>query len=95
MIAHIVRAQFLEEAGEEIPCVIDQDVDAAEPRDGGFDCRVRLLEAGDVEPEGQQTVVIAERRRDFRRIATGGNNGVTGSQGSLGNVDTQASPSPR
>jgi hypothetical protein len=93
LIAYIFRAQLLEEAGEEVSRVVEQDVDSAELRDGGVDCRVRVLWAGDVESDCQQVVVVAQRRHDLRRIAAGGNNGVTGSQGGLGSVDAQTSTS--
>ncbi len=71
-------AELLEEAGEEVARVVDQDVDAAELRDGGLDGSLRVLGTSDVELEGQQVVVGADRRRDLRSIAASGDNGVTG-----------------
>ena len=93
LIADLFGAQLLEEAGEEVARVVDQDVDSAELRDGGLDGRLRILRAGDVELDGQQVVVVAHRSRDLRRIAAGGDNGVAGGQGGLGDVDAQASTS--
>jgi len=37
--------------------------------------------------------VVTNRSRDLRSITTGGDNGVAGSQGGLGDVDPQASAS--
>jgi hypothetical protein len=67
------------------------NVDSAESRDGGLDCCLRILWAGDVESDCQQVVVVAHRSRDPRGIATGGNNGVAGGQGGLGDIDAQTS----
>jgi hypothetical protein len=62
-------------------------------RDGSLDCCLRILWAGDVEFDCQQVVVVAHRSRDLRSIAAGGDNGVAGGQGGLGDVDAQASTS--
>ena len=73
LVADLIGAEFLEEAGVEVAGVVDQDVDAAEPRDGGLDRGLRVLGAGDVELHGQQVVVVADRRRDLpgsRPVAT-------------------------
>ena len=84
------RTELLEEAGEEITRVVDQNVDSAEPRDGGLDGRLRILRASHVELDGQHVVVVAHCGRDLRRIAASGDNGVAGGQGGPGDVDAQA-----
>jgi len=93
LIANLFRAELLEEAGEEVACVVDQDVDSAKLRDSRFYCRLRILWAGDVEFGCQQVIVVAHRARDLGRIATAGDNDMAGGQGSLGDVDAQASTS--
>jgi hypothetical protein len=90
LIADLFRAELLEEAGEEIPRVVDQDVDPAELSDGGLDCSLGVLRAGDVELDCQQAVVVADRRRDLRAIAAGGHDRMPGGQDGLGGVDAQA-----
>ena len=49
LIPHLIGAEFLEKAGEKVPRVVDQGVDAAETRDGRLNCCLRLLRSGDVE----------------------------------------------
>src|SRR4029453_4490373 len=93
LIADLFRAELLEEAGEEVARVIDQDVESAELRDGGLDCCLRIQWAGDVEFVCQEVVMVAPRGRDLRRIAPRGDNGVASCQDGLGDVDSQASPS--
>ena len=90
LVADLFGAEFLEEAGVEVARVVDQHVDPAEPRDGGLDRGLGVLGAGDVELHGEQVVVVADRRRDLRGIAAGGDDGVAGGQGGLGDVDAQA-----
>ena len=46
LIPDLFGAQFLEEAGEEVARVVDENVDSAELRDGGFDCGLRILVGG-------------------------------------------------
>jgi len=87
---HPSTPNFLEEAGEKVARVVDQDVEAAEPRKGSLDCGLRILWLGDVEYDRQQAVVLAHRGRDFRRIAAGGDNGVAGGQSGLGDIGAQA-----
>ncbi len=92
-MADLFRAEFLEEAGEEITRVVDQNVDSAELRDGGLNGRLRIQRACHVELDGEQVVVVAHRGRDLRSITASGDNGVAGGQGGLGDVDPQASTS--
>jgi hypothetical protein len=47
-------------------------------------------EAGDVEPDHEQVVVVTERGGDPRRVASGGDHGVAGGQRRLGDVDANA-----
>jgi hypothetical protein len=49
LIADLFGAQLLEEAGEEVARVVDQNIDSAELRDRGIDRRLRILWTGDVE----------------------------------------------
>jgi hypothetical protein len=93
LMANLFWAEFLEEAGEEITRVVDQNVDSAELRDGGLNGRLRILRACHIELDGQQVVVVAYPGRDLRSIAASGDNGVAGGQGGLGDVDPQASAS--
>ena len=48
LIADLLRTEFLEEASEEVACVVYEDVEATELRDGGLDGRLRVLRAGNV-----------------------------------------------
>ena len=89
-MADLLRAEFLEEAREEVARVVDQNINSAELRDRGIDRRLRILWTGDVEFDCQQAFVIAHCGRDLRSIAAGGDNGVAGAQGCLGDVDAQA-----
>jgi hypothetical protein len=41
--------EFLEESGDEIARIVNQDVDSAEFRDGGLNRRVRILRASHVQ----------------------------------------------
>ena len=94
LVADLIGAEFLEEAGVEVARVVDQHVDAAEPADGGLDRGLGVLGAGDVELHGQQVVVVAERRSDLRGVAAGGDDGVAGGQRSLGDVRPKPRPAP-
>src|SRR5580658_8334769 len=49
-----------------------------------------VLEAGDVELDCQQVVLVANRSRDFDGLATGGDHRMTSGQCCLGNVEAQA-----
>ena len=95
LIANLFWAEFLEEAGEKITRVVDQNVDPAKLRDGGLNGSLRILGARHVELEGQQAVVAAHRGRDLFSIASSGGNGVPGRQGGLGDVDPQTSTCAR
>ena len=90
LMADLFGTQLLEEAGEEVARVVDQNINSAKLRDSGIDRRLRILWTGDVEFDCQQAFVIAHCSRDLRSIAAGGDNGVAGAQGCLGDVDAQA-----
>src|SRR5688572_22479929 len=83
LIADLFRAEFLEEAGEEIARIVDQNVNSSEFRDGGLNGRLRVLWPSHIELDGQQVVVIAHRGGDLRRLAASGDDGVAGRQGGL------------
>jgi len=88
--ADLLGAQLLEEAGEEVARVVDQNINSAKLCDSGIDGRLRILWTGDVEFDCQQAFVIAHRSRDLRSIAARGDDGVASAQGCLGDVDAQA-----
>ena len=72
--------EFLEEAGVEVARVVNQNVDAAKSLDGCLDRGQCVLGAGNVELQGQQVVVGADRRGDLHRIAASGDDSVAGGQ---------------
>jgi Kef-type K+ transport system membrane component KefB len=86
----VLGADLLEEPGVEVAGVVDQHVDAAEPFDGSRDGRLGVGGVGDVELDGQEVVVRAERGADPLGVASGGDDGVAGGQGGLGDVDAHA-----
>ena len=90
MVADLFGAELLEEAGVEVARVVHQDVDPAKLPDGGLDRGLGVLGVVDIELDGQQVTVVADRRRDLRRVAAGGDDGVAGGQGGLGDVNAQA-----
>ena len=92
-MADLFWAEFLEEAGEEITCVVDQNVDSAKLRDGGLNGRIRILRTCHIELDGQHVVVVAHRGRDLRSIAASGDDGIACGQGRFGDIDSQASTS--
>jgi hypothetical protein len=47
--AEVRRGKFFEEPGVEVARVVDEDVDAAEPLNGGDHCSLGFLGASDVE----------------------------------------------
>jgi len=49
LIADLVRAQLLEEAGEEVARVVDQNINSAKLCDRGLDRRLRILWTRDIE----------------------------------------------
>ena len=89
----VPRGDLLEEPGVEVAGVVDQHVDGSEPFHGSRDGRLGVGGVGDVELDDQQVVVGAEGSADPLGVAAGGNHGVAGDQGGLGDVD--AHPAPR
>jgi hypothetical protein len=91
LLAHLRGRDLLEVAGEEVPGVVDQDVDAAEAVDGGLRGGLGVLGAGDVEPGGQQVVLWpAQGLLDLVGAAAGGDDLVAGGEGLAGDVGAQA-----
>jgi hypothetical protein len=90
LLAHLPAAEFLEEAGVEVAGVVDQHVEAPEPCDRCGRRRLGVFEAGDIERETQQALMVAESRRDLPRVPAGRHHGVTGRQRGFGDLDSQA-----
>ena len=87
----IVRGEFFEETGVEVPGVVDEYVDAAEPFDGGGYGSVRVLGTGDVEFDHEQLIRLADRFGDGVRVAAGGDDGgVPGGECRLDDVNAHA-----
>jgi len=94
LLAHLVRRDLLEVAGEEVPGVVDQDVDAAEPVDGGLRRRVRIVQAGDVQLGDQQILGRpVQSLLDLLGAAAGGDDLVAGRQRLAGDISAQAASS--
>ena len=89
LVSDLFGTEFLEEAGIEVAGIVHQDVDPAEFGDGGCDRSMGVLEAGDIELDCQQVVVVANRSRDLDGLATGGDDRVTSGQRCLSNVEAQ------
>jgi ABC-2 type transport system permease protein len=89
----VPRGDLLEEPGVEVAGVVDQHVEAAEPLHGSRDGRLGVGGVVDVELDDQQVLVRSKRRADPLGVASGGDHGVTGTKGGLGDVD--AHPAPR
>jgi hypothetical protein len=87
---HLLGGRLLEVAGVEVGGVVDQHVDAAEALDGRLDRRLGVLWAGDVELDHQQVVRLAERSPDGVGVPAGGDDGLAGGGGSLGNIEAHA-----
>ena len=83
-------ADLLEVAGVEVAGVVDEHVDPSEPLDGRIDGGLSGGGVGDVEGDGEQVVVLAEGRGDLGGVAGGGDDGVAGVEGGLGQVDAHA-----
>jgi hypothetical protein len=56
---YLLRRQLLEVAGKEVAGIVDQDVDAAEPVDGGPRRRRGVGAVGDVQLEDQQVARLS------------------------------------
>ena len=94
MIADLFGAELLEEAGEEVARVVDQNINSAKLRDRGLDRRLRILWTGDVEFDCQQASVIAHCSRNLRSIAAGGDNGVAALKAALAMSTPKPRPAP-
>jgi hypothetical protein len=71
---------------------VDRHVDATEPRDRRGDGPLGALRVGDVQLGDEQVLPLADRRADGVRVAAGGDDVVTGGQGSTGELDAHPAP---
>jgi hypothetical protein len=60
LLANLLGAQLLEEASVEVARVVDQDIDSTELGDCCGYCSLCILNAGDIELETQQVLVVAD-----------------------------------
>ena len=86
----VLRGDFFEESGVEVAGVVHEDVDPAEPLDGGPHGRFRRGGVGDVELHGQQVLACADGLGNLFRVAAGGDHGVAGGEGCLRDVGSHA-----
>ncbi len=92
LLAHLRGRDLLEVAGEQVPGVVDQDVDAAEAVDGGLRGGLGVFEAGDVQRGDQQVVLRpAQGLLDLVGAAAGGDDLVAGGEGLAGDIRAQTS----
>jgi hypothetical protein len=69
----VLGREFLKKSGVEVAGVVDEDVDASKPRDGGGDGRLGVLGTGDVELDDEQLLGLTDRPGDasvLRPVAT-------------------------
>jgi hypothetical protein len=83
----VFGGDLLEEPGVEVPGVVDEDVDAAEPVERRPHASIRVRRIGDVELDGEEIVVPADCGGDLARIAPGGDDVVTGGERGASDVD--------
>src|SRR5207245_6644209 len=88
--AELLRADLLEEAGDEVPGVVHEHIDAAEPLHGSLRGGLSVGGVCDVELDDEQVVGLAQHAPYPVGVASGGHYGVAGGQGSLGDVHTHA-----
>ena len=72
----VLGRELLEEPCVEVARVVDEDVDAPEPRDGGRHGRLALLGTCDIELADQQLVRLAEHILHGFAVSAGGDDGV-------------------
>ncbi len=90
LVSDLHGTEFLKEAGVKVAGIVDENVNPAELGNGGCDCVLSILQAGDVELDRHEVVVMADRRADLCWIAAGSDDGVASGARCLGNVETQA-----
>ena len=73
-----------------LPALLTRTSIAAEALDRRVDGGLHAGRVGDVQRDGQQVVVVAERRGDLPGVAGGGDDAVAGVQGGAGDVDAHA-----
>jgi hypothetical protein len=91
----LLRGELFEETGVEVARVVDQHIDPAEPVHAGLDGGLGAGGVGDVKSYDDEVVVCAEHGGDLLGVAAGGHDGVTDSQGGLGDVDAHAATGAR
>ena len=86
----VLRGHLLEEPGLEAAGVVHQDVEVPEPLHGCLHSGLRGGGIGDVKSHGEEVVVLPEASVTLSAVAGGGDHGMPGGQGGLGDVDAQA-----
>lgn len=87
--AELLGRDLLEEPSVKITRVINENVDPAEPVDGGARGVLSVAAIRNVELDSEEFVVTSERGADSLRIAPGGDDSMACSQSSLRDVDAQ------
>jgi hypothetical protein len=83
----LLRGELLKEAGEEVACVVDQHVDAAELFGSGPNCLLGRRRARDVELDDEKVVGLSDRVGHGRGIAAGRDHRISCGEGGLSDVD--------
>jgi hypothetical protein len=86
----VLWGDLLEEPGEEIPCVVDEHVDATESIHGGLYRSLRVLRVGDVQFDDEQVVSLADSLRHGVGVAASCDDRVPGGQSDLGDLDAHS-----
>jgi hypothetical protein len=88
----LLGGKLLEVAEQAVAGVVDQHVDAAEPRDGGISGPLHLGLAGDVQPLEQQVVAgdVGEGAAQLLRVPAGRHDPVPRLESGPGNAGTDA-----
>ena len=87
---HLLGRELLEEAGVEAGGVVDERVDAAEAVRSRLDRRLGVLRVGDVEPDGEQAVGVADGAGDGVGVAAGGHDVMAGGERGPGDVQAHS-----
>ena len=81
------RRDLLKKPGVEVARIINENVDPAEPVDGGARGVLGVVETRNVELNDEELVVGSERGADPLRVASGGDDCVARGQSGLRDVD--------
>jgi hypothetical protein len=87
LCSEVFGGKFLEKPGVEVARVIDEDVDAAEPRDGGGHGRLGVCGAGNVELDDEQVGGVTECPGNSVGVAAGRDDGVPRNERRLHDVN--------